>query len=85
MTCSCRKCTCKTPSDANIQSLSQFTKGRDVGFTDEYYRQFKRGNELPFNDWIIAEEANKDGIIFIQRFGMPCTKISLHWQWVYIK
>lgn len=75
------ECKCGT---SNIQRVSSFTEGREVGFTDEYHRNFKREAVL-FNDWIVADEANKDGIIVVQRNGMPCTKFSLHWNWVYLK
>lgn len=77
----CKRCRYE---DAKVQKISQFIEGKAVGFTDAFFR-------LPSNwckeggDWAVAEEANKDGILVVQRFGRPETKISLHWHWVYLK
>jgi hypothetical protein len=85
MKCPFQKCACDKQADAKIQGIRQFTVGSAVGFTDEYHRQFKRCENINFNDWIIAEEANKDGVIVVQRYGMPNTKTSIGRGWVYLK
>lgn len=75
---------CCSHKDNKVQKLNEFTLGKSVGFTDAFFR-------LPSNwykgagDWVVADEANKDGVLVVQRFGRPETKISLHWHWVYLK
>lgn len=82
-------CTCGCHNrDNGIQQQNQFTIGKPVGFTDAYHKLHGHASnraELYFHDWVVADGTNKDGILVVQRSGMPCTKFSIHWNWVYFK
>lgn len=75
---------CCVHKDNKVQKLNEFTLGKSVGFTDAFLKLpsswLKDGD-----DWVVADEANKDGVLVVQRFGRPWTKVGLHWHWLYLK